>query len=62
MLVKGASSLVAPIYSAAEVDAELSLMTLRRAVEHCIRNITRHFPDGPTYFAISHSTSGDVTP
>ena len=57
MLVKGASSLVAPIYSAAEVDAELSLRLCAVPVEHCIRNITRHFPDGPTYFAISHSTS-----
>jgi len=55
MLIQEGGDLLAPLYTADEVQAEFPLQLIASPVDHCIRNLTHAFPDGPTYFVVSHS-------
>lgn len=57
LLLKKGGSLLAPIYTADEIEASTALQLCASPIDFCIRNLTHRFPDGPTYFAITKASA-----
>lgn len=51
-LQRSGGSLIAPILSEVDVQADRAHNIWANSVDVCIRNITHRFPDGPTYFCL----------